>query len=162
MSKKTGSKSSNKAQAAKLALPRRRTRMIALEPRMLFDGALALDLTAQATKTDTVGDGAVKSDAGVTPAAPEQPAAPPNVNTSDTGAEKPALEVSKEAAASSHEILFIDGALSHDAIEQIKATARADVEVFVLDPTRDGIEQISEILGAHAEMDAVHIVSHGG
>ncbi|ASJ73793.1 DUF4347 domain-containing protein [Granulosicoccus antarcticus] len=34
-------------------------------------------------------------------------------------------------------------------------------EVFVLDNSRDGIEQISEVLAKHDSLDAVHIISHG-
>src|SRR5437868_1741654 len=43
MAKKNDKKTANKAAKVR-AVPRRRTRMLALEPRMLFDGALALDL----------------------------------------------------------------------------------------------------------------------
>src|SRR2546423_14280439 len=55
MSKKSGSQPPKPLQrkAATVrkssATTRRRTRMIALEPRMLFDGALGVDLAAQAT-----------------------------------------------------------------------------------------------------------------
>src|SRR5689334_3423556 len=49
---------------------RRRTRMIALEPRMLFDGALGIDLGSKATAA-LMGDQSVATDATPTPAAPE-------------------------------------------------------------------------------------------
>src|SRR5258707_465239 len=64
MSKKTTSKTSKTSSraGAKPQAPRRRTRMIALEPRMLFDGALGLDLSAQATAV-AMGDASVKADA---------------------------------------------------------------------------------------------------
>src|SRR6267142_1092064 len=79
MSKKTLTKpskaSSRKAEPMRLA-PRRRTRMIALEPRMLFDGALGLDLSAQATAV-AMGDASAKADAMVTPAAHEAPKSEP-------------------------------------------------------------------------------------
>src|SRR5258706_2815809 len=79
MSKKTTSKTSKPAGRKadiKAHAPRRRTRMIALEPRMLFDGALGLDLSAQATAV-AMGDASVKADATVTPAAPEAPRSEP-------------------------------------------------------------------------------------
>src|SRR4051812_11061902 len=74
MSKKTGPKppkSTDKAQTPKVAVPRRRTRMIALEPRMLFDGALGL---ARGTKAPAImlGDSSAHvGDATVAPATPE-------------------------------------------------------------------------------------------
>src|SRR6266850_1136711 len=76
MSKKTSSKTSNRKADPKAQAPRRRTRMIALEPRMLFDGALGLDLSAQATAV-AMGDASVKADATVTPAAHEAPKSEP-------------------------------------------------------------------------------------
>jgi predicted outer membrane repeat protein len=36
-----------------------------------------------------------------------------------------------------------------------------DLVVHVLDGSRDGLEQIGEILGAETDLDAVHLVSHG-
>jgi Ca2+-binding RTX toxin-like protein len=37
-----------------------------------------------------------------------------------------------------------------------------DAQVIILDPTRDGIEQITQVLNRHAgEIESVHIVSHG-
>ncbi len=35
------------------------------------------------------------------------------------------------------------------------------IEVVVLEPARDGIAQVSEILAGYDDLDAVHIVSHG-
>src|SRR3954467_6467777 len=97
MSKKTTSKTSKPA-SRKAQAPRRRTRMIALEPRMLFDGALGLDLSAQATAV-AMGDASVKADASVTPATPESQkdsstsaAAAPVQPASSTPAEKDAAQ----------------------------------------------------------------------
>src|SRR3954471_8993507 len=74
MTKKTSSKAktSDRKADTKAHAPRRRPRMIALEPRMLFDGALGLDLSAQATAV-ALGDASVKADVTVTPATPEAP-----------------------------------------------------------------------------------------
>ena len=35
------------------------------------------------------------------------------------------------------------------------------IEVVVLDGSRDGIDQITEILAGYQDLDAVHFVSHG-
>src|SRR5882672_85747 len=72
MSKKTTSKTSKPASCkadTKAQAPRRRTRMIALEPRMLFDGALGLDLGTKATAIMR-GD-APAGDATLAPASPD-------------------------------------------------------------------------------------------
>ncbi|MBF0213173.1 MAG: DUF4347 domain-containing protein, partial [Magnetococcales bacterium] len=37
-----------------------------------------------------------------------------------------------------------------------------DTRVVLLDPTRDGVAQISDALAGHSGIEAVHIVSHGG
>ncbi|RLL50716.1 DUF4347 domain-containing protein, partial [Mariprofundus sp. EBB-1] len=48
------------------------------------------------------------------------------------------------------------------AFEAIKNAAPSrDVEVFILDSTRSGIDQITEILAMHQGVAAVHILSHG-
>lgn len=56
-------------------------------------------------------------------------------------------------------IVFIDAGLdsAHQLIEGVIPSA----EVFVLDKTADGIEQISEVLQQRQNIDAVHIISHG-
>src|SRR6266581_4928996 len=172
MSKKSkSSKPSNrKVETRKAQAPQRRTRMIALEPRMLFDGALGLDLAAGATAALLGDKSAVDASTAHAPAtATPREASPaavsaPLVDPREVTAEKPAADTRTDAALTSkpHEILFIDGLLSSDTIAQIKASTRSDVEVIVLDPARDGVQQISEILGSHDQLDAVHIVSHGG
>ena len=92
----------------------RRTRMIALEPRMLFDGALGVDLSAKATA-------ALQGEA---PAATETTAAPAAFQAQDSAAaapaagavaEKSALEktaerlgIASEIAPVRNEIVFVD------------------------------------------------------
>src|SRR5262245_59466906 len=71
---------------------RRRSRMIALEPRMLFDGALGVDLSAKATAA-LQGDTTTHADTA-TPATPEAQrtdtqATQTSDKPADTAAEKP-------------------------------------------------------------------------
>jgi hypothetical protein len=72
-----------------------------------------------------------------------------------------------EAAATAaiterREIVFVDaGADAGDALlDDLRASGRW-VDVVLLDGERDGIEQITAALHGHAELDAIHIVSHG-
>ncbi|WP_372899438.1 DUF4347 domain-containing protein [Stieleria sp.] len=37
----------------------------------------------------------------------------------------------------------------------------ADLEIYLLDATRDGVRQIGEILDGYVDVDAVHVLSHG-
>ncbi len=46
-------------------------------------------------------------------------------------------------------------------VEALIATLPSGTEVIVLDGTRDGVVQISEILATRSQVDAIHLVSHG-
>ncbi len=64
-----------------------------------------------------------------------------------------------------HEVAFVDRGV--EGYEQLLADLRAsttegrELEVFLLDGSRDGVEQISEVLAGYKDVDAIHIVSHG-
>ncbi len=69
------------------------------------------------------------------------------------------------APTTRHELIFVDTSvngyqelLGHIADSHDESTL---LEVFELDNTSDGVEQISDILEQYDELDAVHIVSHG-
>ena len=57
------------------------------------------------------------------------------------------------------EIVFID--TNVDDFQTLMEGIDPNAEVILLDSTRDGIEQIAEILGERRDVDAVHIISHG-
>src|SRR5712691_9297735 len=91
----------------------RRTRLLALEPRILFDGALGIDIAAQASAAahaDAHADAdAHTAEAGTRGAVPQEtkPAAAPQ--EADAGL-KPGVERidARPAAAERNEIVFID------------------------------------------------------
>src|SRR4028119_969102 len=56
-------------------------------------------------------------------------------------------------------VLFVDARV--DNCDSLARGATADTFVFVLDSTRDGVEQITRILANYSELDSVQIVSHG-
>ncbi len=59
-----------------------------------------------------------------------------------------------------NEIVFVDGAIpDRDAAA---AVAPEGAEVHVLDPARDEVAQIAEVLAGRTGLDAIHVVSHGG
>jgi uncharacterized delta-60 repeat protein len=45
--------------------------------------------------------------------------------------------------------------------ETLLAGLAGDVEVLLLDPDRDGVQQIADHVAGRAELDAIHILSHG-
>ncbi len=67
--------------------------------------------------------------------------------------------------ASRREVVIVDAGV--DDYQQLLADlllsgeGSGQVEVHVLDRRRDGIEQVSEVLGGYRDLDAVHFVSHG-
>ncbi|MEM8772430.1 MAG: Ig-like domain-containing protein [Pseudomonadota bacterium] len=133
---------------------------LALEPRYLLDAAFVAsvsDAAADLVALDQV-DGAIGS-----------------INSDSAPASEPSIEADNsnhrtydfigdvaytlENAQTPTEIVFIDGSVSNaqDLLSGISSTA----EVYFLDPARDGVEQIAEILAAYDDVDAVHILSHG-
>jgi hypothetical protein len=46
--------------------------------------------------------------------------------------------------------------------QSLAPSAEPRKEIFILDRARDGVEQITELLASYTDLDAVHIVSHGG
>lgn len=109
----------------------------ALEPRMMFDGAVAATVaeTAQADPAPQA-DSASDNQSDSTP--PAAPAA-----TSDQR----------------QEIIFIDSNVQNYA--QLINGVSEGTEVVVLDGNKDGLQQIADYLNGRSGIDAIHIVSHG-
>ncbi|MEM9644970.1 MAG: DUF4347 domain-containing protein, partial [Planctomycetota bacterium] len=57
------------------------------------------------------------------------------------------------------EIAFIDGEIEN--IQELIDVTRSDIEVVLIDPARDVIQQMSQILSERQDVQAVHVVSHG-
>ncbi len=64
--------------------------------------------------------------------------------------------------ASPREIVIIDESVGdiQQLLDDLNASDR-DIEVFVLDSERDGVDQITEILAGLSDIKSLHIVSHG-
>ncbi|MEG4055811.1 DUF4347 domain-containing protein [Microcoleus sp. Pol7_B2] len=71
---------------------------------------------------------------------------------------KPLLNTSKTINPTTT-IVFIDAGVENS--QQLIEGVIPSAEIFVLDKTADGIEQISEVLQQRQNIDAVHIISHG-
>jgi len=123
---------------------RPRVGIMALEPRVMFDGAMAATVVAE----HHVAEAAAKPVDGGHHGEPVAPhlfdAALPPV----------------AAHTSQHEIVFVDSTLPD--WQSLVQNAPKDAQVVMLDPTRDGMDQIAQALAGRDDIEAVHIVSHGG
>jgi VCBS repeat-containing protein len=165
--------------------PRRRRALgiMALEPRVMYDAAAPAAAAAAAapdvhaaTDATHVAPPAPPPDWHVAPPAPAAQPAPPPYNpalaptgsategpASTSGAADASAAPSSPAESSSsvHEVVFIDSRVPdlQDLINGVKP----GTSVFVLDPDRDGVQQIADILAANQfhDLDAIQIVSHG-
>ncbi len=123
---------------------RPRNRALALESRILFDGAAAVVAADQLAPSpehhDTTPAEAKSPVADIAPAAV---VAPPAAN--DTSAP--------------HTLVVIDKAVAN--WQQIAAASPPGSELLLLDTNRDGSQQIAEYLEGRGTYDSVHVISHG-
>ena len=121
------------------SLPARAPLALPLEPRMMFDGAVA------ATVADTT--------------ASQPTDAPDATNTNDASHDTLAAAPESAMADQRQDLVFIDGKVADK--QQLIASLRPGVEVVVLDGNRDGLQQIADYLQGRHDIDAIHIFSHG-
>ena len=116
--------------------------LMALEPRIMFDasvGVVAQDAAAQTTAE-------AAKDSTSTDTSAHAPAAA----TADAGTQQ---------ASQRQEVVFIDGNVAN--IEQLLAGLSGKPEVVILDPNKDGLQQMADYLKGREGLDAIHLLSHG-
>jgi Domain of unknown function (DUF4347)/Concanavalin A-like lectin/glucanases superfamily/Pectate lyase superfamily protein len=64
-----------------------------------------------------------------------------------------------QASSQKNSIIFVEADVKN--YESLVQGASSEAEIFVLDPTRDGVEQISAVLDDRSQVSSLHIVSHG-
>ncbi|MDH5775196.1 MAG: DUF4347 domain-containing protein, partial [Nitrospirota bacterium] len=124
----------------------------ALEPRIMFDGA------ALATGAEVIQDTTTQDQTPI-PGIDGETSSNSNNNDSSDSDALWSSGLSLSAPSDRKEIVFID--TSVDNYQTLMEGIDPNAEVILLDSTRDGIEQIAEILGERTDIDAVHIISHG-
>lgn len=140
---------------ASLDFLRPRTHALALEPRVLFDGAAA----TAATDHSHPGDAGKATEAPAT-VEPSTPAAAPR-----TEAAVPASVSAVPGAPPStpsqpaHNLLVIDSRVEQEAM--LAAQAAPGVTVLVVHSNEDGVAAISAALAALGPVDSIQILSHG-
>ncbi|WP_185267178.1 Ig-like domain-containing protein, partial [Halopseudomonas xiamenensis] len=105
----------------------------ALEPRMLFDGAVA------ATVADV--------------------AEPVETQPNDTHANDNLAATPQGSTDQRHEVVFIDSNVRD--YQQLLAGMPSSTEVVILDGDQDGLQQMADYLQGRSGIDAIHILSHG-
>lgn len=115
--------------------------LMALEPRIMFDasvGVVAQDAATQTT-VDAAKDSTSSNERAKTQAA-----------TADAGSKQ---------ASQRQEVVFVDGQVSDTA--QLLAGLTGNAEVVILDPSKDGLQQMADYLKGREGLDAIHLLSHG-
>lgn len=120
-----------------------------LEPRILFDGAIAATVNDTAAETTEP----TASHAG---AAADQ-------NTQDTQAtatqDIDVAAVADGATSPRKEVAFVDTSVKD--YETLVAGIKPGVEVVLIDGSQNGLQQIADWAASHSGYDAIHIFSHG-
>ena len=119
----------------------------ALEPRILLDAAAA------STFVDTALDQVVNETIEQALADTEQAVAP------DENHDSHIASFADHTQTTTNEVVIIDGAVA-DPVDLISAI-NPSAQVFFIDSSQDGVNQLADILSNLGEVDAIHIISHG-
>src|SRR6267378_3823963 len=134
--------------------------LLSLESRIMFDGAAVA--TAGKVTTEQIAQRQTDAphsdhDAATADTAPDAPTSKPQPTNGDQ-ALFDALAACDSATAR-HEILFVSASVLE--YQKLLDGISPNVEVHVLDPTRDGVAQMAEVLAGRTGIDAIHLIGEG-
>ncbi|MFJ7797079.1 Ig-like domain-containing protein [Pseudomonas sp. NPDC096950] len=142
---------SKKAQGARvLASPM----IMSLEPRMLFDGAVAATV-ADAAQPDSH----PTADTAKPPAADHPAASKDTHGQADNASAATPAPAATPTAVPGQSVVFVDSRIK-DTDSLLKGVAPG-TEVVTLDATKDGLQQIAAYLDTHQGVSSVQIIAHG-
>ncbi|MGV8894023.1 MAG: DUF4347 domain-containing protein, partial [Burkholderiaceae bacterium] len=162
---------------APAAPPRRRrlagfgARPLALEQRFMFDGAAvsdvfhAIDAGAEAFKTGSENGGATIQSTpgeGRAPAIDTAPSIAAHSVAAPSVAAPAALRLAEANPAANRgrtEIIFIEDNVAD--YRTLIAAAKPGAEIVLLDSSANGLEQMARYVAGRADVDAIHLFSHG-
>ncbi|MWV14334.1 DUF4347 domain-containing protein, partial [Pseudomonas sp. R-28-1W-6] len=124
--------------------------LMALEPRILFDGAVA------ATVADTATPAA---DASAADAAPQDASHAATPATGDSRPSSDAPQAGGTASQPSQTVVFIDSRIVDSA--SLLENVAPGTQIVSLDAGKDGLSQIADYLDQHQGMTSVQIIAHG-
>lgn len=118
--------------------------LMALEPRIMFDASVGVVVqdAAQATSEPTA-DSTSKDTASAAASADTR-------STQGTQSSQ---------SSQRQEVVFVDGQIGN--VQQLLTGLSSNAEIVVLDPTKDGLQQMADYLQGREGLDAVHLLSHG-
>ncbi len=138
-----------------------------LEPRMLFDGAIAATVAdtaastpaADAHATAIADSQAESSDSSHTQATADNSSDTATANDQSQTSDTPSDAVATSASYTRHEVVFIDTSLKD--YQTLVDGIQPGVEIVLIDGSKDGLQQIADWASTHSGYDAIHIFSHG-
>src|SRR5450830_228084 len=122
--------------------------IMSLEPRMLFDGAVA------ATVVD-----AAQADSHATAEAAKVPTTEHAATGSESHPQSDAPATPAPVAVPGQTVVFVDARVK-DSADLLKGVAPG-TQVVQLDASKDGLQQIADYLGSHQGVSSVQIIAHG-
>ncbi|CAI8846861.1 Glycosyl hydrolase [Pseudomonas sp. IT-P4] len=123
--------------------------IMSLEPRMLFDGAVAA----------TVADTAAQADSHSTADAAKAPTADHPTASKDTHGQADATPAASPVAVPGQSVVFVDSRVK-EADSLLQGVAPG-TQVVKLDAGKDGLQQIADYLDQHQGVSSVQIIAHG-
>ena len=146
------------SEGAQASLPRFDGSLLALESRMMFDGAAAA--TAGAVTTEQIAQNQVEATFSSSETGDTALAVPTGQPLS-SGSDQALFDAlsAYDSATARREVLFVSTGVNE--YDRLLDGISPNVEVIVLDSTRDGVAQITEALAGRKDLDAIHILSHG-
>ena len=127
--------------------------LFALEPRIMFDGA------AVATGAEVIQDTTPQDQTVIPGMDGEISADSTNNNDSSDSDVLWSSGLSLSAPSDRKEIVFIDTRV--EDYQTLMEGIDPHADVILLDSTRDGVEQIAEILSERTDIDAIHLIAEG-
>jgi hypothetical protein len=123
--------------------------IMSLEPRMLFDGAVAA----------TVVDNAAQADSHSTADAAKAPTADHPATSKDTHSQADTTPAASPVAVPGQSVVFVDSRVK-EAGSLLEGVAPG-TQVVKLDAGKDGLQQIADYLDQHQGISSVQIIAHG-
>ncbi|WP_090122732.1 putative Ig domain-containing protein [Kosakonia arachidis] len=132
----------------------------ALEPRMMFDGAIAATVDQTATAQETTPTATPDTATTHTNDSHAQNSdSQTQVAHQDTTTDNTKVPVAGDSAQPHKEVAFVDTSVAdyQTLVDQVPS----GTEVVLLDSSKDGLTQMAEWAQTHHGYDAIHIISHG-
>ncbi|HYM89789.1 MAG TPA: DUF4347 domain-containing protein, partial [Nitrospiraceae bacterium] len=133
--------------------------LLSLESRFMFDGAAVA--TVSTVTTEQFAQSQADASLSDHDAASADTAPAPTGEPQPTNGDQSLFDAlaAYDSATVRQEILFVSASVLE--YQQLLDGISPNVEVHVLDPARDGVEQMAEILAGRSGIDAVHLIGEG-